>query len=160
MSSSPLEREDIQALHSLETSTEILTCTFKQLIELLIAFINAELKNGNYWRTDDVSETTQLQANIFLAEATLFCNQQILPSKLKSLRVEAWKVHDQLTNGSADKNLIRLLICCLYDEESAEFETYGLEMFLETIVTSLLDTGQGYANKFADYAIKVMPKRI
>lgn len=150
-------REDLRAIDTLDQQTKVMLLSFEELIYLLVDFLTFELRNNETWKIDDLSASTSSAANLFLEAADFFVKNKVDLEKFTDARERAWKLHDAMPFGSPDRNLIRLLICCLYDADAAEYETYGLEPIVATITSCLLDLGTGYCDVFVKYAKSKKP---
>jgi hypothetical protein len=144
------EREDIIESIELEKKFNLDLISFENIMRLLTSFILDVLISEEHLQKLAVESSLKDIIIIYTNNAKLFQDGLISAEELESQRVSAWKTYDSL-NSSA-KQLMRIVVCCLYDRSSAEFDTYGSRPIVETIFSSLADLGSGYARLFRVYA--------
>ncbi|MCX8956585.1 hypothetical protein EHW65_04600 [Erwinia psidii] len=148
--SSP-KQEDIAALESIAQRKDIDMIPYNNIQYALIEFISSSLLNNSQKNTE-LNDSISTLVDELLIQARAFLNNKISVQELAQLRIQTWKIYDTLEDNSAEKKMIRIVIITLYDEETAEFATYGATLFLENIFTSLLDFGDGFCQKFVRYS--------
>lgn len=136
-----MEREDIQTMKALDSAYPVSQLAFSSLMELLISFCDKIL----------LSEPLS-RSRTLLHHAQSFSAGSISAAQLEVSRTQAWQWYDQSAESGEEKKLLRIVICCLYDEEAAEFSTYGGEAVMEAFLSSLLDLGDGYCTGFLKHA--------
>ena len=147
--SSP-KQEDIAALEAIAQRRDIDMIPYKNIQYALIEFISSFLLNNSQNNTE-LNNNISTMADELLIQARAYLNNKISVQELTQLRIRTWKIYDNLEENSAEKKMIRIVLITLYDEETAEFATYGATLFLETIFASLLDFGDGFCQKFVRY---------
>jgi hypothetical protein len=75
------------------------------------------------------------------------------PSQCEADRVEAWQLQMSLPKTTKDSVLAEIIVLCMYDRASAEFDTFGPAAMIESIMTSIAGLGDGYCKSFVDFAI-------
>lgn len=143
-----IDREDITALKEIMNQAAIEKATFSECMQLMADFVNDMLLKDPSLATPAIRQ--QITAECILP-ARFFLQQQLTKDELERYRINAWNWHDQW-EGSG-KQLIRVAICCLYDKETAEFDTYGAETLFETFLSCLFDLDKKYCDVFSAYII-------
>ncbi|WP_348944185.1 hypothetical protein ABHF33_12015 [Chitinibacter sp. FCG-7] len=70
---------------------------------------------------------------------------------LLEARTTAWHLFDRQERNSPAQFSTRLVLCCLYDEQSSEIDEMGLEFFFETLFSIADDAAENESFKFARY---------
>ena len=145
------EREHIYEYDELEKVIDIDNIPFDNLHEVLIGFTFNELLTKSNLRKLNIDSETEAIIRHYALQGKAFLEKIITKEELFKERVSAWETHDELPKNSAPKYLVRLIIYFLYDEKSAQYDTYGPDLFLEAFFSSLLDLGSGYCSLFRHY---------
>lgn len=144
-------KEDVKVLSKLSNQISIDALSFETVMSLLLGFTENELfKEEQTLHQLDIASSASERLYALLNQGKRFSDQQISRTTLKRYRIKAWNLYDSLQIRN-EKNLLRLIICCLYDEKAAEFKMYGPESILETFLGCLSDLGEGYCQLFAQY---------
>jgi len=151
-------REDIKIAQELGEKIAIEELSFETIMWLLLGFSKEQLLNEQKLRELNITWQTAIKLHLWLEHGRLFSLQQISATVLEMTRVQAWEQYDLCTNNE-EKCLVRLIICCLYDEASAEFDTYGAEAIIEIFFGCLLDLGEGYCTLFGEYVQQQLKQR-
>mgnify|MGYP001607571536 CR=1 FL=1 len=146
-------REDISQLNELSKFCDLENVPFGDVMRLLVGFISTELLSKNEIEKLCIDNTVASIVVTYGAQARKFLTNEISVEELENCRISAWENFDCLANGS-HKKLLRVVIFCLYDRDSAEYELYGSSAIFETFFSTLLDLGSGYCERFVRYAKK------
>ena len=121
---------------------------YDSLIKSLIKFIKNHI-NPLVERDLSISVSQKKNVALYTAYAEDFLQKKISEKDLLKGRVEAWKEFDENKLSTEYRNTIRVIICTLYDRESAEFENYGAESIIETFLSCLEDLRSHLPKLFA-----------
>jgi hypothetical protein len=148
-------RADLIEFKRLNSSIDLEGMSFDKVIELIVGFLDSS--NLDALLADcnlivDVNVLSKIQYSLGIAHQALIGTATA--AQLSSARVLLWNLYDAQIEGSNEKKLIRVAVSGLYDEESAEFATFGSEAMFETFFSVLLDLSPGCCKRFADFAIR------
>ena len=145
-----IEREDIYELNELSKVIKFENIPFKNLMDAFSGFICDVLIANDSFQNLNIDSKTETVIINYALQGKAFLDKSINNTALEKARISAWKTHDGFVGGSAAKNLLRIVICSLYDEDAAEYDTQGSEM-PGVIFSLLLDLGKGYCKQFRYY---------
>ena len=149
-----MEREDIYEQTELSKVIDDENIPFEDLMDVFVGFIfDVLITKDNLQKLNIDGETETIIRNYAL-QGKAFLEQSINNEILMEARISAWKTHGGFVDGSVAKTLLRIIICSLYDEEEAEYETYGSGEMLGVFFSLLLDLGKGYCKQFRYYLLK------
>jgi len=146
-----MDREDIYELDELEKIIDTDNIPFEKLMRVFIGFICDELITKDNLQKLNIDVNNEITIIGFARQGEAFIEDRITREELFRERVAAWETYDGLPDGSAAQNLIRIIVCSLYDREAAGFDRYGSESKLELYFSLLLDLGPGYCKQFRCY---------
>ena len=153
-----LSREDIYECGELEKEIDIDFETFPlvDLMKVCIDFIlNRILAKENIQKLS-IDRETEMKAKRFMLQAkAYFCERTITKEALLEERLSCWSAHRESAHESAQRNLYRLIVCFLFDEETSEENAecrQDSELFI--IFHCLYELGSGYCKQFRLYLQK------
>jgi hypothetical protein len=146
-----LDGGDIYELNELEKIIDIDNIPFEKLMRVFISFICDELISNENLQKLNIDNKDEAIIIRYALKGKAFLEEQITQEELLKERVSAWKVYKGLAYKCAAQNLIRIVVCSLYDREAAGFDRYGSESKLELYFSLLLDLGPGYCKQFRCY---------
>ena len=114
------------AMEIISSKIDLSQIEYDSLIKSLIKFIKNHI-NPLVERDLSISVSQKKNVALYTAYAEDFLHKKISEKDLLKGRVEAWKEFDENKLSTEYRNTIRVIICTLYDRESAEFENYGAE---------------------------------
>jgi len=95
----------------------------------------------------------------YVLKSKAFYDCDITNIELYEERIAAWTSHDGSSDGSSARRLFRIAVSCLYDERSAEYDTYGSDMVIHLYFHLLMDLGKGYCKQFRHYLESKLPHK-
>jgi len=146
-----LDREDIHEHLELSKAIDTENIPFEKLMYALISFIYDKLFTKDNFQKLNIDSENEMMIRNYAHQGKAFLDKCIAKELLIEARVSAWETHDRLPRDSASRNLLRIIIDCLYDKEDSEFEVHGSGEILEVFFSLLLDLGNGYCNQFRCY---------
>lgn len=147
-----LQQEEIVALETIAQRTAPETISWHNLQRALIDFITSQILPNEAQENSDLDENIIIMTTEILQQARAFLDNKIPVAQLERLRIRTWKLYNHLEEGSKEKNLLRLVILTLYDENTAEFALYGSTRYLETLMTALANVDIALCQQFAQYS--------
>ena len=146
-----MDRGDIFEQHELDNFIDINTIPFEKLMEVIVNFsLDELLVKGNLFKLNIDNKAETIIRN-YLLTGKAFLEKSITKEELYNERISAWGNYKGLHDMSASNTMLRIAVCCLYDEEAAEFNVYGPEAIFETVFSLLLDLGSGFCKQFRCY---------
>ncbi|MES2262208.1 MAG: hypothetical protein V4724_27120 [Pseudomonadota bacterium] len=145
------DREDIYQQKELEKFLDTKNISFEMIIDIFINFVVSEIFSN---QTPHFLKISNQNKNLFLYlldTAKKGATKEITLENLDVSRFLAWKSFDKADDGSVEKTLARILVCVLYDRESAEFDEFGPDPLIEILFSCLLKLGDGYCTKFVNF---------
>ena len=146
-----MDREDIYELDELEKIIDTDNIPFEKLIRVFIDFIFDELITKDNLQKLNIDTSIDKMIIRYALQGKAFLEGQLTQEELLRERVSAWKNYKGLAYGSMSQNLLRIVICCLYDRKASEFDKYGSESDFELYFSLMLGLGSGYCRKFRYY---------
>ena len=146
-----INREDIIEYNEFSKAVDVDKIPFEKLMGVFIAFLCDELTASESLQKLGIDDESAAIIRNYADKGKAFLNMAISKESLVAERVSAWKAHKGMPDNSMRKNLLRVVICCLGDEEDAMYDTYGPEELLGAFFSSLLDLGSGYCAQFRYY---------
>jgi len=114
-------------------------------ISALINFVCDELMTKDNLRKLDISHKFEMEFRSYMAHAKAYLNKNITIEELVNKRVSVWEICDELEHVNATGRLARIIVCCLYEEDSEEFIPRDQLDLYFSLMGSL---GDGYCKKF------------
>jgi hypothetical protein len=127
---------------------------FSKLSSTMTSFFDEKMLLKIEIENKKISDSNLQKIKKYASFSKDFIDHKIDSEEFKKIRVNAWKEYDSSQDENNYRNLIRVLICCLYDEESAEFNAYGPEAIIETFLSCLEDFDKIYCDQFSSYLIE------
>jgi hypothetical protein len=146
-----LDGEKIIELSELDKMIDIETIPFRDLLGYYIGFICSVLMTNENLELLNIDSKEKAMINYYVIQGKAYLDKTIAKETLNKGSISAWEEHDRLQDGSAAKHLLRLVICCLGDQEDTGYNLYGSEMLLEAFFSMLLCLGEGYCRMFRYY---------
>jgi len=128
---------------------------YGRLMDCTISFIRSEILPMA--KLAHVGKSRLNKINGYVDAASNFLRGNISVAELEKNQKQAWRDYDASEKYEDYRNLIRLLVCCLY-EKDPESEMYGIEMLVELFVSCIEDVNASFCNKYANYVIKYFKK--
>jgi hypothetical protein len=151
------DREDIIELQKLDAFLDVSNVQYIDLMQAVIEFISSVLLSNVVLTKLSINDQIASLSVRAIDLAKKFWEQKISVEDLRKNRILIWEEYDALSNGSNEKNLLRVVVCGLYDLETSEFETYGSDAIFEAFFATLLDLGSGYCNLFGSFLKARLP---
>lgn len=148
------DREDIVQLNALADRFELEQIEFKPLMQTMVGFVRSDLLSGGAAARAGIDAGSVSLASQLMDAAENLLAEKLSPEQAEDYRVQAWDAFDQRDDADLGKGLFRVVVCCLYDREAAEFDSYGASAVLETFLSSLLDMGPAFCRQFGAYALQ------
>ena len=145
------EREEINQLDELEKIIDIENIPFEKLKDIIIGFTFDGLLSRDNLQKLNINSENEAIIRHYALQGKAFFDKSITKDALVEARASAWKTYKGLVDDSTSKNLLRLAIFCLSDEETSKYDHYGAEIYLESYFSSLFDLGSGYCTQFRHY---------
>lgn len=139
-------RSDIFEQENLEKVFDINHVSYGDYLVLLRDFIKNELVCEEVFSALIIGDATQKKSIKYLHALEDFINSKIDVKTLKCYRTDAWQAYEDSKNN--DKNLIRILVIGLYDEQSASYSVEDVSPHFEIIFTTLFDLAENFCIKF------------
>jgi hypothetical protein len=146
-----MNREDIYEQVELSKVIDIENIPFERLMDILTGFCLSELLATDNMQKLNIDNDTEISIKNYALQGKAFCSNDITEEELDKERGLAWNAHYELANGSIESKLLRIVISCLYDRDSAEYDIYGSGEMLGVFFSLLLDLGPGYCKQFKYY---------
>ena len=146
-----MDREDVSQQVELSKVIDMDDIPFEKLMNIVVRFICDELITHGNMEKLEINEETRGTLREYAELGESFFNGLTSKDMLKKSAASAWEIYKSLEAGSAYRHLIRIVICCLCDEEDVDFDTYGSEAMLSVFFSLLFDLGGGYCTKFRHY---------
>jgi len=144
-------REDILQCIELEKVIDTENIPFEKLMDVITGFICDELVTEDNFKKLGIDSEAGMQIKNHALQGKAFLNETITKEELAAARESAWAAYDGFAEDSAPKNLMRVVVSCLFDREAAEYDIFGSGMMLEAFFAVLLDLGEGYCTRFRQY---------
>jgi hypothetical protein len=146
-----MDSENIYELEELEKTIDIDNIPYENLMRVFVGFICDELITNDNLQKLNINVTTGEMIIRFALQGKAFLEEQITQEELLKERISAWRIHKGLADKSKPQNLIRVVVCCLYDRKSSEFDKCGSADYLALYFSLLRDLGPGYCKQFRCY---------
>ena len=146
-----MDSENIYELEELEKTIDIDNIPFEYLMRVFVGFICHELITNDNLQKLNIDGKTGVMIIRFALQGKAFLEEQITKEELLKDRVSAWEIYDGLAYKSNSQNLLRIVICCLYDKKTAELDKCGSADDLALYFSLLRDLGSGYCKQFRCY---------
>jgi hypothetical protein len=145
-------REDLSQFKELTKFCDTANTPFEDVMSILINFSSTVLTSEREFKNLKIDSDIAQTILHFLNQAKRSLRNEIVPAELDASRVSVWELFDKAPQGSAEKYLCRIVVMCLYDKDSAEYDTFGSDPMFEAILSCLNDLGKGYCKAFVDFA--------
>jgi hypothetical protein len=151
-----IDREDIDEQIELSKVIDIESIPFIKLMDVFIGFVYDELITKDNLQKLSIDDRTEIMIRNYALKGKEFYEKSISKEALMKERVSAWGAYRGLADKSVSNTLLRIVICCLYDEKDAEYDVYGSGEMLGVFFSLLFDLGSGYCNRFSRYIQKYL----
>lgn len=146
-------REDLVEYNRLNSVIKLEGMSFDKVMNLIVGFLNSNVRKMliECNLAIDVDVLSKIQECLDIAHQTSTGGSTA--AELADARVTLWNIYEAQAEGSDERRLARVTVCGLYDEDSAEYATFGSEAMFETFFSVLLDLNPNCCRRFSDYAI-------
>ena len=125
--------------------------SFTQVMFLLTRYVSEVLLEERNCRSLEIDPSDRVKFHDFLARAKE--RKDDAHAQCEADRVDAWQLQTSKPKNSKESTLAEIVTLCMYDRESAEFDTFGPAAMIESIMTSIGWLGEGYCRSFVDFVI-------
>ena len=146
-----INREDFYELAELRKIIDLDNIPYEKLMSVFVGFICDELISNENLQKLNIDIKTGATITRFALQGKAFLEEQITQEELLKDRISAWRIYKGLADKSKPQNLIRIVVCCLYDRKSSEFDKCGSEEELGLYFNLLRDLGPGSCKQFRCY---------
>ena len=146
-----MDREDIHEQIELSKIVDIEHIPYQVLSDAFVNFTCSVLITDDSLQKLNIDYDNGEMIRHYAFQGKAFLNKKISKKTLVNEGNSAWEVYDRLPDDSASKNLLRIVISCLGDEEDDEFDIYGSGETLGAFFFMLLNLGSGYCSQFRYY---------
>lgn len=151
-------RADIVEYRKLGSLIDLDSVPFHDVMSLIVGFLSDDLQEllAECNPSVDIGVLRIIQECLDVARQRMAGRSTA--ETLTEARVSLWNLHDAQAEGSCERKLARIAVCALYDEESAEYETFGSGAMFETFFSVLMDLSQNCCRYFSRYVDRKMSK--
>lgn len=138
-------KEDATQLKLLEENIDLSRLSFKDVTLIFSGYLREII--------EEIFQCGNLDENFFFLVKDMlllpgkFFDGKVSRDDFYQGRVEAWRLHDSEKNFFK-KNILRAVICCLYEEYSESGEKYEVGDMIELYFSVLLDIDGKYCYQF------------
>jgi len=146
-----MDREDIYEQNEIEKHVDVETISFDKLMGIFIGFCSDVLLTKENLDKLNLDNNMETILRNYTYKGKAFLDKNLSYKALQSEGVSAWEEHDRIKDGNASKRLLRVIMCCLVDEEEAMFDSYGAGEVMGAFLLFLFELGPGYCRQFRYY---------
>ena len=150
-------KEDIYEYAELEKIIDSGSISFINLMKVCTDFILNKILTKDNMQKLNIDNESEMKAIHYILQVKAYFSEKIKTKEtLTGERLSCWRVHNGLGYKNAQRDLLRLIVCFLFNEETNAKETeYAQDNKYSIIFNCLYELGSGYCKQLGLYLQKI-----